>query len=376
MGNESSDLDSIMGSLCLAYHRTFIHDIHIETPIDIEKIIASKHKFYIPIINCLKSEVLHRFDWNYISSLMDINMEELCYFQEFQELYTKQQNMHVILFDHNKPSKAQNHLLKAVVEVIDHHEDLNAYPKEQNVEKNIRKAGSCCSIMTEIIEDSCCKLERIDKMIVFGLYTTILIDTLNFDPKLKENRWVEKDLALFERLAMMLKEDEKYHKFLKKEQFYKELINLKYSEKHNLNLCLETIFDKDLKTFYYSYGNVMFTSVCVSPDSFMKHYTQEKIELFVIDKMNQNKLIAVFFLFIYPIEEDDQSLARDLLAFSYNNELLKKIDEIFITQKMKMEKRKYIYSEQFSHENILFFSDVERIYSRKLLEPIIASVKL
>ncbi len=368
LGNESCDLDSLIGSLTLAYHRHFLN----------KNSINPQEKFYIPLINCSKNEILTRFDWNYISELIQINTNDLCFFEEFSEFYQakKPENLQIILFDHNKLTKTQAFLSDSIVEIIDHHEDLSAYTHK--IEKIVKKSGSCCSILSEIIENSEEKLEKLEKSLIFALFTTILLDTLNFDAKLKENRWIMRDFELFCHLSSLLKEDQVYWPLVSnKDRFYCELINLKYSEKQNLSLSLPLIFTKDLKTFFYEFGTVIFTSIFVNPRIFIRHYGKEKLHVFISEKMKGLKLLACVFLFVYPAEKcnADESLLRDFLAFSWDIGFLKGIDRAFEEGGLKMKALEYEGEEEFGKEFVRFYQDVERVYSRKTLEPIIANIK-
>lgn len=383
IGNESSDLDSIIGSISLSYYRQIHTSDLIFTPETIRKLLESDGKYYFPVINCQRSEINSRFDWCFISELMGVTREHLIFYEDLENVFTKhkqnQENLHIILFDHNFPTKAQSILVPLVVEIIDHHEIINFFPKEQSLQKTIKKAGSCCSILTETIEDSDKKLHLLGKPLLFGILSTILLDTLNFDPKLKENRWVQKDLDLFNLLKSHLNDHELYGEHVKdKDIFYKNLINLKYSEKQNLLLNIDLIFTKDLKTFDYEFGKVCFTSIFVDPRSFIKHYGEEKILMFVSEKIKEENLVACLFLFVYPSTENlnDESLMRDLLAFSKNEELLKKIEDSFLERKMKMKKSIVLKDKEVYGISHTFYSDEERVYSRKLLEPIISKIKI
>lgn len=381
LGNESADIDSIIGSICLAYHKYHNNEsnsLDFGSPLSEEVLFKSPEKFYIPIINCPKEEINTRFDWNYISNIMEITQKNLIFFEELRPLLEKS-SCDIILFDHNSPAKSQEFIKPLVREIIDHHEDLNVFPTEQITFKILKKAGSCCSILAEYIENSAKKLEKIDTSLVFGLFTTILLDTLNFDPKLKENRWVQQDFEIFCRLHARLLEHQTYNALVQeKNLFYKSLLDLKYSIKENLSLSLNSIFNKDMKTFFYGYGNVVFTSIFVCPFRFLEHYGVENINCFVAEKLKNDKLLSCLFLFVYPEEgKNEESLNRDLLVFSLEKKFVEKLEESFQEKKMKIKKRAVPYKfNDFPPTCCGLYSDEEKVYSRKLIEPIISKLKL
>jgi len=259
------------------------------------------------------------------------------------------------------------------MEIIDHHENLDLFAKDQKISKLIKKSGSCCSILAEIIEDSEQNLDSLPEPLLFGLFVTILMDTMNFEPKLKENRWVEKDFELFKRLSGILSKSLEFQKKISDiDGLYRELLNLKYSEKQNLMLPLDLIFAKDRKTFHYEFGKVDFATIFVNPLSFLNGYGEKTLKEFVAKKLTEEGFLACILLFVYPDKNDN--LFRDFLAFSWKKEFLGKIKESFDENGMKMKERNLEFKE-FSKDFFIFVNDEERIYSRKLLEPIISKLK-
>ena len=378
LGNEASDIDSIIGSITLAYHRQNLQkscQIQEFSNDKFEEILSSKEKYFFPIVNCSKSEIISRFDWNYISEIMGVKSDSLIFFDEFKPLI-KKENVQIILFDHNFPTKNQHFLHPFVVEVIDHHENLDLFAKDQKIDKIIKKSGSCCCILSEIIENSDQNLETLPPEALFGLLTTILMDTMNFDPKLRENRWVDKDFELFIRLCSILKNDSDFkNKIADINELYRSILNLKYSEKQNLALPLELIFDKDRKTFHYEIGKIDFATIFVHPKSFCCNYGEKLIKEFTNKKLKEEGCLACILLFVHP--DKDDSLFRDFLAFSLNKEFLEGIRKSFNERGMKMKEKKIeIEGGMFGDEWCLFMSDEEKMYSRKLLEPIISKIKI
>ena len=90
-------------------------------------------------------------------------------------------NLNLILYDHNVPEEGwDGHKIQMI---LDHHEDKNT---ECEI-KNIQKVGSAITLVAEMYQEH---PELVNDEIKDMICSTILIDTFNFDPKLKENRWV------------------------------------------------------------------------------------------------------------------------------------------------------------------------------------------
>lgn len=65
-----------------------------------------------------------------------------------------------------------------------------------------------------------------------ALAMTILLDTFNFDEKLKGNRWIEEDWLMFCYLSDILKT--KYAIELEKDLVFNEIANVKFNRELNL----------------------------------------------------------------------------------------------------------------------------------------------
>lgn len=113
--------------------------------------------------------------------------------------------------------------------------------------KNIRKSGSCTALIAEKIITN--KIFFNETELIFSLLTTILVDTFNFDIKLKENRWVDEDYEIFRKLLIIYNENES--NIINKDDIFNEISQFKYDENLNLELSLENLMFKDSKAFKF-----------------------------------------------------------------------------------------------------------------------------
>jgi inorganic pyrophosphatase/exopolyphosphatase len=98
--------------------------------------------------------------------------------------------LELILYDHNIPETFWLSEANRVNSIYDHHEDKTDGYYTQPIAKNIKTLGSAMTLVAhEYRLHDYLLTQEIRKMIL----TTILIDTFNFDPKLKNTRWTELD---------------------------------------------------------------------------------------------------------------------------------------------------------------------------------------
>ena len=76
------------------------------------------------------------------------------------------------------------------------------------------------------------KEEEMEKEMAKALAMTILLDTFNFDEKLKGNRWIEEDWLIFCYLLDVLKT--KFVIELDKDKEFTEIANVKFDRELNL----------------------------------------------------------------------------------------------------------------------------------------------
>ena len=110
MGNVSVDMDSVVGSLILAYY----YNLKLK-------------EVYIPVINCKRSFFPIKLDIN--MQLTNHKVPEMIFFDDdINQAGTIEKVQEVALIDHNKLDITQDALLNTRVRrIVDHHIDNNLY---------------------------------------------------------------------------------------------------------------------------------------------------------------------------------------------------------------------------------------------------------
>ena len=226
IGNVSCDMDSAIGAILLAYYMTdnYFSDY------------GNYEKFWIPVINCPRNEIVARLDIHYHLKNYGIDIANLVYIDDLNiNFYSENNLLSLALIDHNKLDYTQQSWEKSVVYLVDHHVDLNAYPE---MDKILKFCGSACSLVMNLIFKNNFANEILTKEICDFFSAAILIDTENLNPTLKDTKWSRDDE---EALIEMTK--------ISKEGYYKELISKKTDKKLNLELGLDLMLKKDYKNY-------------------------------------------------------------------------------------------------------------------------------
>ena len=127
--------------------------------------------------------------------------------------------------------------------IIDHHIDCKLY-EEQLVEKQIELIGSATTLVIERLMKEF--PESIDAQLAHFLKAPIVLDSYNFDPSLKDSKWTEKDLEIYQRLESIegsgAIEDGKTQ--------FERLFNAITDQDMNLKLGINNLLIKDFKTYF------------------------------------------------------------------------------------------------------------------------------
>lgn len=153
MGNEAADLDSVVSAILYA-------TLLSESTINVK-----------PVINIPRGELFIRRDVSWVlEEIIKIPIDELLFIDEID--LNSLMDFKLILVDHNRLSSHQEALLPSIVEIIDHHESDGIYANTTRVD--IRKVGSCCTMVTE-------RFESVDGALSLLALGPIVIDTNNID---------------------------------------------------------------------------------------------------------------------------------------------------------------------------------------------------
>jgi len=203
MGNEASDMDSIISSLLYGY------------------LLGSKNKtsnqVHIAVMNIPREDFSLRTETCWIFSQLNISTEDLLFFPEIEanlDELMKKNRLQLILLDHNILAQHQKKFEKCVREIVDHHKDEKIYPEAKGDYRIIDMVGSCCTLValkylytndfnsTSLLEGT--EGEKAIRLLV----GTILLDTVNLDPKHK--KVTPKDEEAVAKLSQIVKYDDKF----------------------------------------------------------------------------------------------------------------------------------------------------------------------
>lgn len=377
IGNESADLDSVVSSIVLAYVRSNFTEA------------KKQDSLYAPLICIDREEVKARFELLYLFEKLDIDYKNLVFLDDIKLdklSSTLQSQLKVALVDHNVPAKRIGFISNHVDEIIDHHEDKtqSAYPAEvlsAFKAKKITTMGSCSTLIWNDIkqwynEGSLSTSEK-NYEIPILLLSALMIDTFNFDEKTKGSRWLDQDWTAREDMVQAINAAKwaDLPKEWKKEQdfdplrFFYSLNDVKYDLKLNLQLGLEGLLIKDYKVFDYQGALVGYSTAFVSSRDLIENFGPEKIEEDLTRYCQDRKLVCHFTLAVSPIDAADSSkLRREMILFTKDGELLKKLDEYIVKSESKLEVQTVKLNEAYFRA----YNDPTLTFTRKIVEPMIS----
>ena len=181
IGNEASDADSIISSLCMAYLKS---QSKTTTTISINSI-------YVPVVSVNRQELVLRRETELLLKEVDLELSDLICLDEFNADGLKMIR-DVILLDHNNLSNKvvkQIPTTATVIEIYDHHQDAQLYPDisfpKRNIAfdnvKKIATVGSTCTLVFEQFFSSPSSKLLLDDTISTLLLGVIALDTSNGD---------------------------------------------------------------------------------------------------------------------------------------------------------------------------------------------------
>ena len=374
LGNESGDLDSVCSALFYGYANTIHSQLN---PIE----------FYVPIINIKREEIFHRFEIVHLFNQLGLDLQDLNYLDDFDlklfidkiensdkiiEGEAHSNRVKVTLIDHNVLSKKVDFLKPYMMKIIDHHDDQtqNYYNEKQCIVKNIEKIGSASTLVYNEIENLLNKqIETIDRAGLYIILTTIIVDTFNLDPKLKNIRWTDKDEIAARRIKDILEKGDCGVDSINFSDIYNDISNAKFQVDLNLKLGLEKLFIKDYKVYDYPRGRVGYSIFFVSYEDLSK--TIEKMEFLMKTEgfFLENKLNLFILFFVHPKDKKDNSLIEREIILYDNKQGLLACDVGKFMENENLLIKKIMY--QSLDEKFICYKDINSIYTRKIIEPIV-----
>lgn len=126
--------------------------------------------------------------------------------------------------------------------MIDHHIDTHAYD-DQLVEKQIELIGSAATLVYDRLLKEF--PGSIDPELAHFLKAPIVLDSYYFEPSLKESKWTDKDLSIFNILTEIQGSTEEENK-AQFERLFTAITDVEL----NLKLGMGNLLIKDFKTYY------------------------------------------------------------------------------------------------------------------------------
>lgn len=287
MGNSSCDMDSFTCATTLSYLRNIESGfILVKNKEEISYSISKTevNRVFIPIVNC-GDKLSWRLDIDELLRQMNLTEKEFFYFNTafsysngqlsflpLKELEVNQDKLSYsfILVDHHELDINQKFVSKYVIEIIDHHDDTKFKGKAEYTNlQNYKVEFPRCSNMALIIEDLLANpklsqlLDVLQQQNFFDIFAAaIVLDSSNFDEKLKNTKWVEKDRETLHNIIRKFKGsllingknpltensgDEEIKEYYA--EIFKLLSDVKFSPSRNLDLGVDGLVNKDRKDF-------------------------------------------------------------------------------------------------------------------------------
>jgi len=367
IGNETSDMDSIFSSLLYGYVRnTFSQK-------------QNENSQFVPLINCFSNDIHARFETIYLLKNLGLDIGDLVFLDSLNlKDFVLENKPDIILVDHNIPSTNTSYLKDYVTEILDHHEDRTAinYPEGQLQRKKIEKIGSTTTLVFEELWAIFDEVKQeIGTDVFWLLLSTILTDTFNLNPKEKDVRWVEKDSWTKDKLCSLLKGTKEFPQWMNEngevncDLIFSTLSSLKFDPEMNLKLGMEQLFLKDYKAFNYNNQKVGYSVFMINFEDLLLTYSLAEVQAKIQEFKDKEGLDVFIGLFVHPkTKENAQDLKRQVVIFSNNEEIIPRMNEYLLQQKSELKEQNIgLDAKYFCH-----LLDVNSVYSRKLLEPLIS----
>ena len=145
LGNQASDADSIISSLCHAYFAQQRNN--------------SANISYVPAICIPRAEIHFRREVKLLLELVDLDLDDLICLEEIPvDCIQKKGILEVSLTDHNVLDQKLEELMSSSIKsIIDHHCDCGMYPWVTGLDRNVAfdvarakaSVGSACTLVAE-----------------------------------------------------------------------------------------------------------------------------------------------------------------------------------------------------------------------------------
>lgn len=339
MGNSSCDMDSFTCSIALSYLKNVESGFIIvknkeEISYNISK--TDINRVYVPIINCgdklswrldidelLRQTNLTDKEFFYFNSTFSYSNGQLSFLPIKGLEHENKISYNFILVDHHELDINQKFISQYVIEIVDHHDDTKFKGKSDYVKLQKYKVEfPRCSNMVLVIEEMLSNptltpfLDSLQQQNFFEVFVApIILDSSNFDEKLKNTKWVEKDRETLHQIMRRFKgsilvsnknplTDNSGDEELKEysAEIFKLLSEVKFSPSRNLELGVDGLVNKDRKDFEVvlkdeSVTKITFASFPVPFNDVVNKYQLSGIEEYLetLSKENNIDLFVIIY---------------------------------------------------------------------------------
>lgn len=191
LGNQASDADSIVSSVCYA---KYLQDRNSDGAV-----------VHIPSTLMPRTDLVFRREVQLLLNTVDVDLGDLLCIEDIPlKNLNDLKRLSLILSDHNSLESKLEPLSDSVTEIVDHHADCGQYQWVQGVNRNIafdaktKKAlvGSTCTLVAERYFESSTPMSSEVATLLMGV---IALDTINMDPH--AGIGTERDSAALARLG-------------------------------------------------------------------------------------------------------------------------------------------------------------------------------
>lgn len=337
LGNEACDLDSMVSSLVYAFS---IYKKLLSVP--------GRPTAVIPVFNipredfCLRTEAVFLFkrfhlDCSYITFVEDVDLQNL--------LETKR--LQLVLVDHNILAQRQKHMDVAVTEVLDHHKDQ--WPADLKVSKKIELVGSCCTLVAEKL----LTMDVLDSQITGLLLGTILLDTINLDPRAA--RSTDKDKEVVRQLQ------DKYPVAL--DELYRSVSTAKFDVS---GLSTLDLLRKDYKALPTYVNNLNVGISSISGLSLSEFFSRTQVQQNLLEYCHSSSLDVLVIMFLYFVESLDDPPRGQIAVCGPHEDAKRKLAE-HLSKSGELKLRQF--SE--SYQKCFVYDQENLTASRKVVFPLV-----
>lgn len=382
LNNNSCDMDSFICSVLLSTCRNvkeniiYLENDSSEVLLN-DKMIFNKDsdKIYLPLMNCKRGELRTRLDIDFVLKYFKIDENEFYYVNDVEVIYDLHNSLaNLILVDHNILDPTQISFTPLVKEIYDHHNDVNS----SNISyKNLKKKslqypmGSCSTLILLDFYLSDKNVRRILKKYFDPLFliAAILLDTDNFKKEFHLVRWIDLDFYVYKKIVDDIIDVEGVDKREQVKEFYKKLTNAKFDETANLYLGVDSLMNKDMKSFKWGNVTSYWSSLQIGLKSITSMYGWNCVISHFENYLSSKENISLPLYVTLSGYLEKLNGLKIIMIYDYLEKIEFSNFQNFLVKELGANMKNLKYKKNYNNKIIKIY--VDKIYSRKLLEPIL-----